>query len=262
VPRTQRITRWCAAEPGPTRRTRLIHGSRLCGAAQERCTASETRASAFSRHDLSELCNQFRAINQRARGMPGARCTRSRACSGGSTRVSHHRSTGKPGIPCAMVLTAYAELSPVTNSFLSPSSTDMVLPGPVGPPNPPPTWHQQRMPGPHGFAVRSRPRQRPRRAWYPSAEALAKADSAPFVCAPLIAHRSFANPPCDHSGAHDAAASTASHPNVRDDGQRPSGGRDGESYEGDLGWARRGIFLRRGLDRKISRQPVGQISTT
>src|ERR1700692_2934995 len=31
-----------------------------------------------------------------------------------STRVSHHRFTGTPGISCAMVLTAYLALSPVT----------------------------------------------------------------------------------------------------------------------------------------------------
>src|ERR1700729_2445353 len=30
-----------------------------------------------------------------------------------STRVRHHRSTGTPGLPCAMVLTAYFALSPV-----------------------------------------------------------------------------------------------------------------------------------------------------
>jgi hypothetical protein len=51
---------------------------------------------------------------QRAQGKPGARCTRSRACRIVSTRVSHHRSTGTPGLPCAMVLTAYFVLSPVT----------------------------------------------------------------------------------------------------------------------------------------------------
>src|SRR3981189_2649046 len=33
-----------------------------------------------------------------------------------------------------------------------------------------------------------------------------------FVCAPLITHGSFANPPCNHVHAPDAAASTASHP--------------------------------------------------
>ena len=54
------------------------------------------------------------APKQRAQGKPGARCTRSRACRIGSTRVSHHRFTGTPGLPCAMVLAAYLELSPVT----------------------------------------------------------------------------------------------------------------------------------------------------
>jgi hypothetical protein len=46
--------------------------------------------------------------------MPGARCARSRACSVESTRVSHHGHAGSPGIPRAMVLTAYFALSPVT----------------------------------------------------------------------------------------------------------------------------------------------------
>ena len=35
------------------------------------------------------------------------------------------------------------------------------------------------------------------------------------------------DPPCHPLTSPDAAASTASHPNVRDDGQRPSVGRDG-----------------------------------
>jgi hypothetical protein len=52
--------------------------------------------------------------NQRAQGKPGARCTRSLAWCVKSTRVSHHRFTGTPGLPCAMVLTAYFALSPVT----------------------------------------------------------------------------------------------------------------------------------------------------
>src|ERR1700688_2727709 len=52
--------------------------------------------------------------NQRAQGKPGARCTRSRAWCVESTRVSHHRFTGTPGLPCAMVLTVYFALSPVT----------------------------------------------------------------------------------------------------------------------------------------------------
>src|SRR5439155_6245410 len=46
VPRTQRSappSAWCAAEPGPISPTQKQHGSRLCAAAQERCSASGTR---------------------------------------------------------------------------------------------------------------------------------------------------------------------------------------------------------------------------
>jgi hypothetical protein len=70
------------------------------------------------------------------------------------------------------------------------------------------------------------------------------------------ASASFVSVLCDRSretrpaipSAPDAAASTASRPNVRDDGQRPSEGWDGGSYEVDLGEMRSGIFLRMGLD--------------
>src|ERR1700742_1424036 len=46
--------------------------------------------------------------------MPGARCTRSLVCKMKNTRVSHHRFTGAPGIPCAMVLTVSFVLFLVT----------------------------------------------------------------------------------------------------------------------------------------------------
>ena len=47
--------------------------------------------------------------------MPGAQCTRSRACSVESTRVSHHGRTGNhPAFPHAMVLTVSFVLFPVT----------------------------------------------------------------------------------------------------------------------------------------------------
>jgi hypothetical protein len=53
--------------------------------------------------------------NQRAQGMPGARCARSLVC-----EIAEHTSVvttvtpETPGIPRAMVLTAYIALSPVT----------------------------------------------------------------------------------------------------------------------------------------------------
>ena len=50
--------------------------------------------------------------------MPGARRTRSRACSVENTRVSHHGCAGKhPAFPHAMVLTVSFVLSPVIGLF-------------------------------------------------------------------------------------------------------------------------------------------------
>jgi hypothetical protein len=58
--------------------------------------------------------------------MPGAQCTRSLACEVNNAHErSHHRYPGTPGIPCAMVLTAYFVLSPVSEFVLSPSSANM-----------------------------------------------------------------------------------------------------------------------------------------
>ena len=59
--------------------------------------------------------------------------------------------------------------------------------------------------------------------------------------------------------APDAAASTSTRPNVRDDGQRPSSlGRDGGSCRGDLGLARSGLFLRSRLDRANQLEVAGE----
>jgi hypothetical protein len=72
--------------------------------------------------------------------------------------------------------------------------------------------------------------------------------------------RSRENPPCDHIARLNAAASTASHPYVRDDRDTPlCVGRDGGGYRSDLGQERTGIFLRKGLDTGCAEQPVGQI---
>jgi hypothetical protein len=62
----------------------------------------------------------------------------------------------------------------------------------------------------------------------------------------LIAHR--LTPALRLSRTPDAAASTASHHTSVTIAIRPSGGRDGGNYKVDLGEARNGIFLRRGLD--------------
>src|ERR1700678_3214977 len=88
----------------------------------------------------------FAPKKQRARGKPGARCTRSRAWWVESTRVSHHRFTGTPGLPCAMVLTGSSALSLVTGLCCHHHRRD--------------AKHHRHLDaalgasGPHGFAVR------------------------------------------------------------------------------------------------------------
>jgi hypothetical protein len=76
---------------------------------------------------------------------------------------------------------------------------------------------------------------------------------APFVCAP--GDRSRKSRPAIASLLAGAAASTASRPSVRDDGQRPGG-----EYGNDLGLARSETFLRMGLDRGSKKLRDGQIS--
>src|SRR5258708_28751823 len=70
--------------------------------------------------------------------------------------------------------------------------------------------------------------------------------SAPFVCRAACRSRAGARPAT--AFAPDAAASTASHPNVRDDRDTPlvEGG-EGGSSSADFVEARRGVFLWRGL---------------
>src|ERR1700735_3447476 len=74
----------------------------------------KTRPRLLAARNVRVVHKPFALERQRAQGKPGARCTRSRAWCVESTRVSHHRFTGTPGLPCAMVLTAYFALSPVT----------------------------------------------------------------------------------------------------------------------------------------------------
>ena len=86
---------------------------------------------------------------------------------------------------------------------------------------------------PRGLADRARPPKRLR-------SRLQRRSS----CAPSIAHRQSL--PCDPASAPDAAASTASRPNVRDDGQRPSS-RAGIAEVVMLIWGKReAIYFRAG----------------
>src|SRR3982074_1954124 len=166
---------------------------------------------------------------------PAASCAK---C-GNAHECRHHRSTGTPGIPARNGFTAYFVLSPATNSSCHRRWRIKVCLSPVGPT----PLHQ--------FNTSNGCQDH---------TALPSATTS-FVCAPLITHGSFANPPCDHVHAPDATASTASHPASVTIAIRPSGGRDGEAYRSDLGQAGTEIFLQMGLDSRMTDLPVGQIST-
>src|SRR5262249_20261646 len=75
---------------------------------------------------------------ERARGMPGARCTRSPCAKCSKHTVVTTGSPETPGIPCAVVLTAYAALSPETNSSCLRHRRIEGLLNPVEPIRPPP----------------------------------------------------------------------------------------------------------------------------
>jgi hypothetical protein len=60
---------------------------------------------------------------QRAWGMPGARCTRSRAWCVVNTRVSHHGYTGSPGIPARNGFNGFLRALLGDRALLSPSLT-------------------------------------------------------------------------------------------------------------------------------------------
>jgi hypothetical protein len=154
--------------------------------------------SAFPRHASPGLCQSFRP-GTRAQGMPGARCTRGLVCK--IVRKGAHEHTGSAETlrhPPRNGFTAYGALSSATNSFLSPSSAN---------------W---------------------RSCLNPVGPAKTSADLTPATgagttrfCRPQL-RQSSARRSIAHGRSHpaipfapDAAAATASHPNVRDDRDTP-----------------------------------------
>ena len=88
------------------------------------CRADFGCGSAIPRQEMPGFCRQMIRPHrdQRAWGMPGAQCTRSRACSVESTRVSHHESTGNhPAFPHANGFNGFFRALPGDRAFLSPS---------------------------------------------------------------------------------------------------------------------------------------------
>ena len=87
--------------------------------------------------------------------MPGARCTRGLVCKQCAKNAHEHTGTvGTLRHSLRNGLTAYAALSLETNSScLHRCRLDGSI-DPVGSKSPPAAWHQPRVSGPHGFAVR------------------------------------------------------------------------------------------------------------
>ena len=175
------------------------------------------------RPSLQIICppnNRGRARPQGGRGecrvpaAPAARVQKWKA------HGSHHGRTGNhPAFPHAMVLTAYAALSPATNSSCHRHRrmSGFARPG----------WARNTSadlaPATGARTTRfCRPRsafaRRPRRHVH-IRRSIDEDRSNIVRPRARVAH---GKPPCDHNCAPDAAASTASRPNVRDDGQRPS----------------------------------------
>jgi hypothetical protein len=93
-----------------------------CFATLAMTTVLIAHTSTFSRRDAPELCQQLPST-ERAQGMPGARCTRSLACENKKAHeVVTTSSPEQPGIPRAMVLTAYFEISPVIGFIVTVAS--------------------------------------------------------------------------------------------------------------------------------------------
>src|SRR6267142_3145393 len=92
---------------------------------------------------------------EREQGMPGACCTRGLVCKRWGRGAHEHTGTaGALRHSLRNGLTAYAELSLETNSScLHHCRLDGSI-DPVGSNSPPAAWHQPRVSGPHGFAVR------------------------------------------------------------------------------------------------------------
>ena len=204
---------------------------------------------AFSRHDLPEVLRKNLSLQKgREQGMSGARCTRGLVCK--VVRRNAHEHTGSAEAirhSPRNGFTAYAALSPATNSSCHRRCRLDGFIDPVGSTPPPAAWHQQRVSGPHGFAVRNPsspsgfagPGTLPAKSWRNRKQRRSS-------CALLFAH---GNRPANKPAAPDAAASTTSRPAFVTIAKRPFPGRNVASDSADLPDGLSGIFFAKGLDR-------------
>src|ERR1700758_306256 len=157
----------------------------------------------FSRRDAPEVLHErILPRSKREEGMPGARCTRGLVCKSArkETHMSIQVQRKHSGIPRAMVLRLISR-SPRRRIRLVTVAAGLMA-------------HPIR-------SDRFRHRQLGTSNGCRDHTVLPYA-APPVVCA--LCSLTDQGPPCEHHHAPDAAASTASRPNVRDDGQRPSTG--------------------------------------
>jgi hypothetical protein len=161
-------------------------------------SSSHTRV-LFPRRDTPGLCRNRSPRKTEGAGNAGCPMHPQPVCNGRKHTVVTTGSPVSAGIPCTMVLTVYSALSPATNSSCH---------------------RHRRIDGSAG----------PGRARKTSADLTPATGARTTRLHRPRLHRSSARPSIAHKPkpaprfhhAPDAAASTASHPNVRDDGQRPS----------------------------------------
>jgi hypothetical protein len=196
-------------------------------------------ASAFSRRHASEVWPNFCPSDNRGRresrvlDAPAA----SRAKLSEAHERSHHRITGTPGLPCAMVLTVSFVLSPVIGLVCHRRLRIGGEFGPVGPALAsanltPASGRQDHTTSPSATCVVRL------RAGRPLTSPIRTRPATPFARRRCRVHRIP--------------------PRVRDDREPPLWGRDGQAYRVDFSKRESGIFFESGLDRicRFARQAV------
>jgi hypothetical protein len=181
--------------------------------------------------------------SMRAQGMPGARCTRS-PCAGKHT--VDHRSPAHPAFPAQWFDGFLRALLGDEFLLVTVASRIETCPDAVAPTHLRGAWHQQRMPGPHDFSVRSDLSQNPSTDPRAARRNSSRGVEAPFVCAPFSRSRVFRQPALRAPARPTLPRSTASCANDCDVANAPQTEQDGNGYSGDLGETGSRIFLKIG----------------
>src|SRR6266436_6533983 len=191
----------------PPRHTFLLRRDRCRGGLSRDCMIKAKVQASASRASVCRDADRARADalnldprNKEGAGKAGCPPHPWPVCKGRKHTVVTTGVGGSSGLPCAMVLTVSFVLSSMTSSFLPPSPRGLNgFTRPVGPPKPP------RDLTPATGARTTRLRRPQQRRSSRALRSLTGCEARPAIS----------------SNAHDIVASTASHPNVRDDRDTP-----------------------------------------